>query len=469
MANRFSPAPFYKIVLLIADVLGFFASFQLAYWFRLGEWLPDELWIKLTPCALFALVTLYIFDVYKLEDRLDFFRDLLRLLFAVALSGVMMVLGAYLIGVKGFSGIAGRGVLVGALVIFAAWTSLCRLLIRARVRRLQSKARWLVIGTSDYLEHFLHDYEKSVHDVQLICLTQSAQLLSQPKESLSEHCVRWREKYLKGTWDDVDEWLPQNWRGIIVATGQKIPDYLVAKLMQTRFRGVRIYDLSDFYEVVWRKVPIFYLQGSWFALSQGFHLLHNPIGIRLKRVGDIFCASLLLVLASPLILLATFLVFVTSGRPIIYTQKRRGLNGEDFTIYKFRSMRRDAEKKGAQWASADDNRITPWGKWMRLTRIDELPQIWNILKGDMSFIGPRPERPEFIKELKAQIPFYEFRHLVRPGLSGWAQVSYPYGATVEDAKEKLQYELFYIKNYSLLLDWLVLLKTARVVLFGQGR
>lgn len=483
MSNRFTPVPFYKLILLLTDLLGFFVSFQLAYYFRLGQTLPVGLSLQLVPCALLTLMLMYIFDVYKLEDRFDFVRDLLRLFLAIAISGSLTVLGAYLTGLKGFSGITGRGVFVGAMVAFSGWSAIWRFLLVLRVRKLQKKTRWLVIGTRDYLQQFLCDYDKSIHGAQLVCLTQSPIEVARTSglESKNQPLLGEKENggalvlpeshavHIKGTWDEADDWLEQDWRGIIIATGQKIPEVLVGKLMQTRFRGTRIYDLSDFYEMVWRKVPIFYLQGSWFALSQGFHLLHNPIGLRLKRVGDILCAGTLLLLAAPLIFLAGMMVWVTSGRPIIYTQRRKGLNGEEFTIYKFRSMKNDAERDGAQWAQAGDSRVTLWGKWMRLSRIDELPQIWNILKGDMSFIGPRPERPEFTTELSAQIPFYDFRHLVRPGLSGWAQVMYPYGATIEDAKEKLQFELFYIKNYSLFLDWLVLLKTARVVLLGQGR
>ncbi|MCB0365821.1 MAG: exopolysaccharide biosynthesis polyprenyl glycosylphosphotransferase [Bdellovibrionaceae bacterium] len=462
MSNRFSPAPFYKLVLLFLDCLGFYAAFQLAYYLRLGDWVAPDLWLKLAPVLGFTLVMMYVFDVYKLQDRLHFFRDLLRLALALLLSASMVILGAYLVGLKGFGGLTGRGVLIGAYLFFAIWSAIWRVVLHTRVKGLEQKSRWLVIGTRDYLVQFLKDYEKSPHDVQLVCLTQKR--YDPDAGDFGDF-----EKYVQGSWEDVPAKLKEQWRGIVVATGQQIPEHLVDQLMEIRFQGTRVYDLSDFYEAVWRKVPVFYLQGGWFALSQGFHLLHNPIGLRIKRVGDIFCAGLIMILGFPIMLLAAILVLITSGWPIIYTQKRRGLNGEDFIIYKFRSMKQDAEKHGAQWSKEGDARVTVWGKFMRATRIDELPQIWNIFRGDMSFIGPRPERPEFIKELGEKIPFYNFRHLVRPGLTGWAQVMYPYGATIEDAKEKLQFELYYIKSYSLILDWLVLLKTATVVLFGKGR
>lgn len=479
MSNRFSPAPFYKLVLLALDFLGFYAAFQVAYYLRLRGWVGPEILVKLSPCLLLTLILMYVFDVYKLQDRLHFFRDLLRLIMALAISGATVILGAYLFGVKDFGGLTGRGVLVGAYVIFAIWSGAWRVILHARVKGLEQKSRWLVIGTRDYLQHFLRDYEKSSHDVQLVCLTEQQldfeeRLTDTDTEAgagtYSDTDARIFEKYVKGTWDEVSSRLQEEWRGIVIATGQRIPEDLVVQLMSARFHGTHIYDLSDFYEIVWRKVPVYYLEGSWFALSQGFHLLHNPIGLRLKRVGDIFCAAVILILGFPLMAFSAFVVWLTSGGPVIYTQERCGLNGEGFTIYKFRSMKVDAEKDGgAKWAQKSDARVTSWGRFMRAARIDELPQIWNIFRGDMSFIGPRPERPEFIKDLINKIPYYNFRHLVRPGLSGWAQVMYPYGANVEDAKEKLQYELFYIKNYSVLLDLLVLLKTATVVMFGKGR
>lgn len=195
MSNRFTPVPFYKLILLLTDLLGFFVSFQLAYYFRLGQTLPVGLSLQLVPCALLTLMLMYIFDVYKLEDRFDFVRDLLRLFLAIAISGSLTVLGAYLTGLKGFSGITGRGVFVGAMVAFSGWSAIWRFLLVLRVRKLQKKTRWLVIGTRDYLQQFLCDYEKSIHGAQLVCLTQSLlkwqghQVLNQK----TNHCLAKRK------------------------------------------------------------------------------------------------------------------------------------------------------------------------------------------------------------------------------------------------------------------------------------
>ena len=181
-------------------------------------------------------------------------------------------------------------------------------------------------------------------------------------------------------------------------------------------------------------------------------------------------AALLLLVFSPLMLLVALAIKLDSPGSVFYTQVRTGLHGKPFGVYKFRSMYQDAEKRGgAQWAKERDPRITRVGRWLRLTRIDELPQIVNVLRGEMSLIGPRPERPEFDVKLKQKIPYYDVRYLVKPGITGWAQVMYPYGASIEDAYEKLAYDLYYIKNYSFWLDLAIALKTVRVVLFGKGR
>jgi exopolysaccharide biosynthesis polyprenyl glycosylphosphotransferase len=188
-----------------------------------------------------------------------------------------------------------------------------------------------------------------------------------------------------------------------------------------------------------------------------------------KRSFDVLASAVLLVLAAPMMIIAATAIFLESGRPIVFRQERVGLGGRTFMLLKFRSMRTDAEKDGVpRWAATGDPRVTRVGRFIRRTRIDELPQIFNVLKGEMSFVGPRPERPFFVAQLTEQVPFYGARHTVKPGLTGWAQVRYSYGASVEDAVRKLQYDLYYVKNHSVLLDSLILLSTVRVVVMGEG-
>ncbi|MBO3463838.1 sugar transferase, partial [Aetokthonos hydrillicola] len=259
------------------------------------------------------------------------------------------------------------------------------------------------------------------------------------------------------------------WSGVVVATEVELSEAQLQSLMQMRLQGIPVYKLPDYYEGLWYKLPSFLLQDSWFIFNVGFNLVSSGISWKLKRLVDFITASLLLVTLSPLMLLVALAIKLDSPGSAFYSQLRTGLNSKPFRVYKFRSMYRDAEKRGVQWASKRDPRITRVGYLLRLTRIDELPQLWNVLHGDMSLIGPRPERPEFDANLRKAIPYYDVRYLVKPGITGWAQVLYPYGASIEDAYEKLAYDLYYIKNYSFWLDIAIFFKTIRVILLGKGR
>ncbi|MEL6787530.1 MAG: exopolysaccharide biosynthesis polyprenyl glycosylphosphotransferase, partial [Cyanobacteria bacterium J06607_15] len=230
-----------------------------------------------------------------------------------------------------------------------------------------------------------------------------------------------------------------------------------------------VYSVADFCEQFWQKIPPAYIQDDWFAFTSGFNILHNRIKAKIKQLIDIVVAAVMIIVSLPITLPVAIAIKLTSPGAIFYSQVRTGLNGKKFRVYKFRSMYQNAESKGIQWAKEKDPRITKVGSFIRLTRIDELPQLWNVFKGEMSLVGPRPERPEFDLQLREQIPYYDVRYLVKPGITGWAQVCYPYGASVEDAYQKVAYDLYYIKNYSLLMDLAIAFKTLRVVVLGKGR
>jgi exopolysaccharide biosynthesis polyprenyl glycosylphosphotransferase len=231
--------------------------------------------------------------------------------------------------------------------------------------------------------------------------------------------------------------------------------------------GVRFDQLPAVYEEFTGKIAVDNLRPSWLIFSEGFR--KTRVQLALKRALDVTCAALGLLLAAPLVGLVALAVRLSSPGPIFYHQDRVGQRGRVFTVHKFRSMRDDAEAAtGAVWASADDPRVTAVGRFLRRSRLDELPQLWNVLRGDMSMVGPRPERPEFVSQLTLQIPFYGIRHSVRPGVTGWAQVSYTYGASVEDALEKLQFDLFYMKHMNLAFDVFVLFSTIKTVLLRRG-
>ena len=234
-------------------------------------------------------------------------------------------------------------------------------------------------------------------------------------------------------------------------------------------QGLKFFNYKGFYEEILKKLPIKDLSKKYFLLESGFSSHQDRLRKNLKRLFDICFAIVILIPAIPIMIISAIIIKLESKGNVIYSQERIGENNIPFKIYKFRSMRSDSEKNGPSWASENDNRVTKFGNIMRKTRIDELPQLYNVIMGEMSFVGPRPERQYFIDTLEKEIPYYNLRHLVKPGLTGLAQVKYPYGASVEDAYRKLQYDLYYIKKYSLSFDILIILDTIKIVIFGKGR
>ena len=238
-------------------------------------------------------------------------------------------------------------------------------------------------------------------------------------------------------------------------------------LLRIKTAGVHVNDVSSFMERETGRVDLDSVNPSWLIFSDGFSSGRAISGV-LKRGFDILASLLLLALTAPVIALFAVLVKLDSPGPAFFRQTRVGLFGQSFDLIKLRSMRTDAEAAGAQWAQKDDPRVTRIGKFIRKVRVDELPQAWSVLKGDMSFVGPRPERPEFVADLEEKLSYYAERHMVKPGITGWAQINYPYGASIEDSRHKLEYDLYYAKNYTPFLDLLILLQTLRVVLWNDG-
>jgi sugar transferase (PEP-CTERM system associated) len=254
---------------------------------------------------------------------------------------------------------------------------------------------------------------------------------------------------------------------IVVSLSERRGVFPYQDVMACKLDGVEVVDAPSFYEQMTGKLYLEGINPSWIIFSDGFKV--GAVRKICKRALDIFCASLGLVLTLPFFPVIAAIIKFDSPGPVFYRQKRVGEKERAFHLYKFRTMRQDAEKgTGAVWAQKNDARVTRVGEFFRKARIDELPQFFNILLGDMSMVGPRPERPEFVEELKKIIPYYSERHFVKPGVTGWAQVRFPYGASVEDAKEKLRYDLYYIKNLSLSFDVMIILETIKVVLFGKG-
>ncbi len=255
---------------------------------------------------------------------------------------------------------------------------------------------------------------------------------------------------------------------ILVAVGDRRGGVLpLRELIDCRLSGIRVFDLATYFEQRLGRIPIDSLKASWLVFGGGFR--HDFLRRVVKRVFDVACSLILLVATLPVMALTALLIALESGLPLLYRQQRVGQGNRPFDVLKFRSMCNDAEKDGKPvWAGRNDCRVTRVGRIMRKLRIDELPQLINVLKGEMSLVGPRPERPFFVEELTAAIPFYAVRHALKPGITGWAQVRYHYGASKEDAARKLEYDLYYVKNHCLSLDFHILFKTVHVVLTGKG-
>lgn len=269
--------------------------------------------------------------------------------------------------------------------------------------------------------------------------------------------------------DEIVPWIetyPKPIHRIIVAMEDRRGGLPVNQLLAIRFRGIRIEEASTLFERLSGKIELSSLRPSSFLYSEGFRI--QPSQLMTRRLASLLAAALGLLIFAPFFPIVVLLVRLSSPGPIFFRQIRVGEGGRTFNVLKFRSMVTDAEKGGARWASKNDPRVTKIGMIMRKTRIDEVPQLWNVLRGDMGFVGPRPERPEFVPWLAEKLPYYNLRHLIRPGLTGWAQVRYGYGATLEESREKLEYDLYYVKHSSLGLDLLIMFETIKIILRRRG-
>ena len=454
-------------LLIIGDIIGLLLCFDLALTLRLSQSLD------LRSPVLYALIAVYLFglyltDTYKLNRQVSGVRLSERAILGILVTVTAVTCGIYITGLWGSAAIVGRGVLLISVGLFSVWALSSRMIADQWLKAHQQSSRFLVLGDKNKVMAFGEEHRKLNGRTEFVSFndnfeTDNFQGSNSPK-TISNSLVL----------DTVDNltsnWKQQYWSGILIDGAEgHLSRKMIRELMDMRLKGVYVYSLADFCEQFWQKIPPAYIQDDWFAFTSGFNILHNRIKAKLKQIIDILVAGVLLIVTLPITIPVAIAIKLSSQGPIFYSQVRTGLNGKKFRVYKFRSMCQNAEAQGIQWAKEKDPRVTTIGSFIRLTRIDELPQLWNVFKGEMSLVGPRPERPEFDIELREEIPYYDVRYLVKPGITGWAQVCYPYGASVEDAYQKVAYDLYYIKNYSLFLDIAIAFKTLRVVFLGKGR
>lgn len=279
-------------------------------------------------------------------------------------------------------------------------------------------------------------------------------------------------KYLIGNYDEMEKIIKENKVDLLVIVkDMQSPSFkkYLKRLFELKVNGLKVLSYEIFNEEIQKKIDASKIDEEWLLQSNGFDILNDGMQKNMKRGADLVIATTLMILLSPVALIAAILIKLESKGPIIFKQVRIGENMVPFKVYKFRSMKIHDPKKYSKYAQDNDNRVTKIGNFMRKTRIDELPQLFCILKGTMSFVGPRPEWDILAKEYEKQIPYYNLRHMIKPGLTGWAQVMYPYGENIEDTKRKLEYDLYYLKHQDLILDVLIILKTVKVILFGKGK
>ncbi len=422
---------------------------------------PDHIVLHaLYPQAgIFALVMVFSMNtmgMYHLENREDFRHTLLRFMPAFALGFSLIALTVYIDPDIYF----GRGIM-GLVMLFSAIGILSVRLVFCRAAKLDFlKPQIMILGSGSLARECaaIAEQNDSHHKFNLTgFVAVSDETHDVP---LTQILPPYQSLLSLTTEHQVDE--------IVVAVQNKnIASFPVQQLLECKLNGIKVIDASAFFEREMSQIRVNSLNPNWLVFGGGF----DQSGLRttIKRLFDLLASIALLIISLPVMLITALCIFLEDRSPIFYRQERIGLEGRPFTVLKFRSMRNDAELGGTpKWASEKDSRITRVGQAIRKLRIDELPQILNVLKGEMSLIGPRPERDYFVKQLCAQIPYYNLRHSIKPGVTGWAQVRYQYGSSVKDSLQKLQYDLYYVKNNSLFLDIIILIDTVQVVLTGKG-
>jgi sugar transferase (PEP-CTERM system associated) len=445
-----------KIILLGGDLILIIFAIYLAVFLRISPHINilDKYTGATTFSILVYLFSFYMFGFYNLNLRFKSTWYLVMFLVTIIVSTLIIAMGFYSFPSWKF----GRGIFLINMIFIAFFTYSWRLLFLIIFSAMKPKT--IVILGAGHSGRTIYDVINKRNDFLVKCFLDDN--IEKHNTQIGKHSVIGKSSLLpdmvKQGGIDV---------AVIAITHEKRSEFLKA-VISAKINGVVIYSMPYLYEVLTGKLPVKHIKDSWMVYTPFQGMIRSAYNVRIKTLIDISLSCALLILSVPITIFTAIAIKLDSKGPILFRQKRVGANGEVYEILKFRSMVVNAEPNGALWADKDDIRVTRVGKIIRKMRIDEIPQMWNILIGDMSFIGPRPERPEFVESLTDEIPFYSLRHSVKPGVTGWAQINYQYCSSKEDALEKLRYDLFYIKNLSPLLDIHIIFKTIKVVLFGIG-
>jgi sugar transferase (PEP-CTERM system associated) len=455
--------PVKSAILGITETVLIVASVWFAAWVRVGraDLLVENLnkgypaGVKLAVVVGVCVLCFYYNDLYNLQIVSRRSELLVRLLQALGAASLILALLYYAAPDLMF----GRGISALTAVIAGLALVAWRLVVDATGGFFRPQERLLVAGTGPSGIRLVRELiEHPELNIKVLGF------LDERGENLGKRLVN--PGVIGGVTQLDDIVRREQVQRVVLSFAERRGQMPVQHLLHLKFAGVTVEDAHSMYEKLAGRIMLERLTPSWLFLADGFR--KSSWQLLLKRLADIGMSAAALIILSPLSLIISLAVFIETGRPILFCQKRVGLNGHEFQMLKFRSMYQDAEKHGAAWASQTDRRITRVGKFLRRYRLDEIPQFVNVLWGEMSLVGPRPEQPAFVEQLEKEIPYYGQRHTVRPGITGWAQIKYKYGASSEDAKNKLEFELFYIKHMSIWLDFLIMVRTVQVVLFGQG-
>ncbi|HYN26501.1 MAG TPA: TIGR03013 family XrtA/PEP-CTERM system glycosyltransferase [Pyrinomonadaceae bacterium] len=449
-------------LLLLAEATVVFGAIVAAVYLRLGvedanyELMLRQGLLKAGIATLFCLTAFYLFDLYDFIVMHDRRELMLRLVQALGLAWIALALAFYAFPQL----MLGRGISLIALPLALALMLSWRLSIHWFLGHPAYGERILIVGSGNLAVEVAREVlERPDAGYRIIGFVGS------DSELLGKSLINPRVIAVTSELAQVVK--RENIDRIVVAMGERRGQLPTEELLRLSMAGiVSIEEGASFYERLTGRVSLNMIRPSWLIFS-GRGREARISGIT-RSVVHRFVALIGAILSLPIVLLTAILIKLDSRGPVFYKQERVGKNGHPFTLVKFRSMRVDAEQAGPVWASEGDDRATRLGRIIRKIRVDEIPQFWNILRGEMNFVGPRPERPHFVAQLAQEIPFYEQRHLIPPGLTGWAQIKCAYGASIEDARQKLQYDLYYVKNQSLILDFLILFETIKIILFGRG-
>ncbi len=449
-----------KLLLLLGDVFLIYFALFLSPPIRFGILTFDLMqplysWGEIFILGIYIL-TFYLADLYDINIRFKSLRYLLRLLVALYIASAFVMVVFFFIPAL----TPGRGVFLVSVGLIGLLTYSWRLVFEWVFRSFLERQKRILIVGAGWAGHTLYELVKDNPVFKVVGFID---------DDHKKHGV-FNSPAVLGDYKILNEMVREHKvDSVVIAITHLKSLGLLKSLLDCKMKGVQVYDdMPSFYEEVTGKIPVEHVSDFWFVSTPISGMKKNIYNMKAKRMFDIVFSITGILVSLPFIILTAIAIKRDSKGTTLYRQERVGFNGETFSLIKFRSMRADAEKDGVVWADKADSRVTRVGKIIRKLRIDEIPQMWNVLKGEMSFIGPRPERPEFVKILEKNVPYYSLRHSVKPGITGWAQVNYSYGASEKDALEKLQYDLFYINNLSPFLDFRILLKSMKVVLFGRG-